>query len=199
MATGALPDLRRAIEKDDDPDVRGSAVQGGFRYGAGKPALVRELRRYLNDSAWQVRQAAADGLADLGPLAKGATDALAERVAEDDDSDVRESAVKALIASEKDPSRLTQVSLERLRGGDVTKAIGAAAVLQTIPVANKDTDRVTDVLWRLMAQSENDRLLHEAFGAIHKIAANDNEVLAKLISAEPSSRRSKATSSFTRS
>ncbi len=85
-------DLERLLGHEEE-EVRLRAVQAS----GGREALVGALQRRLRDEAWRVRQGAAEQLGKARPAA-ALTEALAQQLGEDSDSDVRRACAEALEA-----------------------------------------------------------------------------------------------------
>jgi len=81
--------------RDEDEDVRYTAVYALSRYGQAANEAVPEITKCLKDGEWSVRWIAARHLRDFGPAAVSAIPALKEAL-QDEDERVRSEAAAAI-------------------------------------------------------------------------------------------------------
>jgi HEAT repeat protein len=115
--TRAFAALHRAL-KDPDPRLRGSAAFAVSRLSASaRPAVADLGQMLLDDRAEEVRRAAAEGLARLGPEAKLALPSLVKALG-DKDVDMRRQVALALSKLGPDAKAALPVLKEALADPD---------------------------------------------------------------------------------
>ncbi|MFN6517070.1 MAG: HEAT repeat domain-containing protein [Nostoc sp. CreGUA01] len=99
-AQNAVLELKRCVSEDSDIDVCSSALEAIVNISENQDAkgeLVLWLSNNLKHDKWKIRQEAAQGLGKLGSAAQNAVLELKQCASEDSDSDVRHSALEAIV------------------------------------------------------------------------------------------------------
>lgn len=105
-AKSALEKLKEVASKDEQWNVRISALDAIFEIEQDKPTLVKVLSDRLDieqEENWQVRQKAAESLGLLGVDAKGALSSLKDCESQDKDWDVKAASRMAIAKIENKP------------------------------------------------------------------------------------------------
>jgi HEAT repeat protein len=130
--------------KDSDPDKRATAAQVLGSYGSEAKASVPLLAAALKDESAAVRISVTYALADIGPDAIAAEEALLESLSKDSDAKVRIGAVYAL-STIKPNSTAVQAALRKAAAKDPDQVVrtDAAQSLQRIRASAAKTQKKT--------------------------------------------------------
>ncbi len=178
-----LPALRTAAIADPSAAVRLMAIEGLLEHGEDAVRCAALLAdRVLSADDSQARAGALHVLRDLGPAASGSRTAVVDAL-QDDDPDVRETALEALIAQDARDSASVEAILRLLGEGaqdepdlDAVAALGALRAPAAVP-------RLGELLLQ-----EDEELRREALVALARIGEPALPVLVAVLEAPLTAR-----------
>jgi HEAT repeat protein len=126
----------------------------------------------LTNTNWVTRQRAADSLRELGKQAAPALTALEQALSSDDDYDVREAALKAIVAISDDPEQRMKAIESGLRDWSAQVRARGATELATVDL---DADSVAERMWTLLGVDDAPQV-HDAAVAVLRTQLGDERL-----------------------
>jgi HEAT repeat protein len=140
--------------------------------------MAEWIKQLSDQDDWEARQKAADNLGKLGPEAKAALPDLRERLAIDEDDDVRSSALRAIANIEQDKSALIPLLQTYLK--DIytqVRAVAAEYLLMLGPAAKN----ALGALWDRLSQEDDEEVSDKLAEAILAIDSDRSALFSKCI------------------